>query len=244
MASGFTVDEVDFEAFYQGKSPVEGVEVPFGRVPWDIGEPQPAVVAAADAGQLRGAVLDAGSGTGDNAIFLADRGIAVTGVDGSETAVATARRRAEERGADIDFVHADVTTMDGVPGPFDTVLDSALYHCLDQEERSAYSAALHRVTAPDAELHVFCFADRGEGFRMADSMTVSPADLREHLGAHWDVREIAETEYTTAFTVEELERTGLEALHQAGMTVNPEVASTDERGRIRGRMWHLRAVRR
>ncbi len=243
MTSGFA-DEVDFEAFYQGKSPVEGVQMPLDRVPWDIGEPQPAVIAVADAGQLRGAVLDAGSGTGDNAIFLAERGIAVTGVDGAETAVTTARRRAEERGVHIDFACTDVTTMEGVPGPFDAVLDSALYHCLDQQQRPAYAAALHRVTAPGAELHVFCFADIGEGFRMDESMTTSPDDLREHLGSHWNIQEIAPTEYTVAFTAADFERIGLDNLRQAGMIVNPEVANTDEHGRIRGQMWHLRATRR
>ena len=50
-----------------------------GQAPWDIGRPQPAFVAAA--GRVAGRVLDAGCGTGENALFFAARGHPVTGID-------------------------------------------------------------------------------------------------------------------------------------------------------------------
>jgi methylase of polypeptide subunit release factors len=50
-----------------------------GQAPWDIGRPQPAFVAVAD--RITGAVLDAGCGTGDNALYFAGRGCTVTGID-------------------------------------------------------------------------------------------------------------------------------------------------------------------
>jgi hypothetical protein len=59
------VQDVDFEQLYQGGTPM-------GRkMPWDIGAPQPAVVALADAGEFTGEVLDIGCGLGDNSAFLA-----------------------------------------------------------------------------------------------------------------------------------------------------------------------------
>ena len=42
-----------------------------GPAPWDIGRPQPAIVRLASAGAFAGAVLDAGCGTGENALHLA-----------------------------------------------------------------------------------------------------------------------------------------------------------------------------
>jgi hypothetical protein len=42
-----------------------------GPAPWDIGQPQPAVVRLASEGGFAGAVLDAGCGTGENALHIA-----------------------------------------------------------------------------------------------------------------------------------------------------------------------------
>lgn len=53
------------------------------RAPWDIGRPQRAFVEAADA--IRGRVIDIGCGTGDLALWLAENGRTVTGVDFSKS---------------------------------------------------------------------------------------------------------------------------------------------------------------
>src|SRR5687768_17028320 len=46
--------------------------MPAGKAPWDIGRPQPVFVKAAD--HIIGPILDAGCGTGENALFFAERG--------------------------------------------------------------------------------------------------------------------------------------------------------------------------
>src|SRR5260370_42018717 len=66
--------------------------------PWDIGRPQPAFVRLADEGRLTGRLLDAGSGTGDNAVLAASRGAAVTGIDVAPTALARAPAQTYQRG--------------------------------------------------------------------------------------------------------------------------------------------------
>ena len=48
-----------------------------GKAPWDIGRPQRAFVEVAD--RVTGVILDAGCGTGENALFFAETGHPVLG---------------------------------------------------------------------------------------------------------------------------------------------------------------------
>lgn len=237
----FTVEDVDFDAFYQGRPALKGVEIAFDVVPWDIGEPQPALVALERSGRLRSPLLDAGCGLGENATFLAARGYSVTGFDASTTALGRARERARDRGLDVDFVQADATRLQGLDQRFATVVDSALYHCLGDAERTAYAEALHRVTVPGADLHILCFSDRSEGFRLP-AMQVTQNDLRTHLGRHWDIRAIEPTTFTTAMTAEML-RTYSDTFAALGGHLDLGAVRSDDRGRIVMTVWHLQARR-
>src|SRR3954468_9827098 len=112
-----------------------------GPAPWDIGRPQPAIVRVAAAGGFAGAVLDAGCGTGENALHLASLGLPVLGVDVAETALAMARAKADERELDVEFSAADAFHLDHLGRMFETVLDCALFHTFDGDEQPAYVAS-------------------------------------------------------------------------------------------------------
>jgi SAM-dependent methyltransferase len=131
-----------------------------GPAPWDVG-PQPAVVRLASEGGFAGAVLDAGCGTGENALHVASLGLPVLGVDVAETALAMARAKAAERGLDAEFTTADAFALAGLGRRFDTVLDCGLFHTFDTDERPRYVASLASVTEPTGTLYVLCFSDDG-----------------------------------------------------------------------------------
>ena len=73
-----------------------------GQAPWDIDRPKRVLVDTAD--RTTGSVLDAGCGTGENALFFAGRGCQVTGIDFIEEAINRARRKAAERGLPATFL--------------------------------------------------------------------------------------------------------------------------------------------
>ena len=132
-----------------------------GPAPWDVGRPQPAVVRLAAEGAFAGAVLDAGCGTGENALHVASLGLSVLGVDVAETALAVARAKAAERGIEVGFAVADALALERLGRRFATVLDCGLFHTFDADERPAYVASLASVTEHGGTLYVLCFSDDG-----------------------------------------------------------------------------------
>lgn len=132
-----------------------------GPAPWDIGRPQAEVVRLAAAGAFRGPVLDAGCGTGENALHLAALGLPVLGVEVAETALAMAREKARQRGLDAEFAAADALHLERLDRRFRTVLDCGLFHAFDHDERQQYAASLAAVTEPAGTAYVLCFRDEG-----------------------------------------------------------------------------------
>ena len=132
-----------------------------GPAPWDIGRPQPAIVRLASKGAFAGTVLDAGCGTGENALHVASLGLSVLGVDVAETALAMAREKARARGIKIEFAAVDAFKLDCLRRKFDIVLDCGLFHTFDADERPRYAASLGSVTEHNGTLYVLCFSDIG-----------------------------------------------------------------------------------
>jgi ubiquinone/menaquinone biosynthesis C-methylase UbiE len=132
-----------------------------GPAPWDIDRPQPAIVRVASEGGFAGAVLDAGCGTGENALHVASLGFDVLGVDVAETALTIARQKATDRGIEVEFAAADALKLEGLERTFETVLDCGLLHTFNADERQAYAASVARVTNHDGTLYVLCFSDEG-----------------------------------------------------------------------------------
>lgn len=127
--------------------------------PWEIGEPQPEVIALAEQELIVGDVLDIGCGTGENTLMLVARGHMVWGVDASATALERARRKAAERELEATFVLGSALELDILGEGFHTVIDSALFHVFDDSQREKYLACLRHVMFPGARLFLLCFSD-------------------------------------------------------------------------------------
>jgi SAM-dependent methyltransferase len=171
-----------------------------GTPPWDIGRPQGSLRAVADAGGLRGRVLDAGCGTGEHALMAATLGLDATGIDGSPTAIGLARQKAAERGIDVRFLVGDALDLGSLGEFFDTVIDSGLFHVFDDDDRVRYVDSLRAATAPGGRVYVLCFSDRfppGFGPRR-----VSEEEIRASFSDGWTVEAIDAVGFEVNFSPE------------------------------------------
>jgi SAM-dependent methyltransferase len=242
--------EFDFDALYRGESPLPPNTHPlaalFGDIVfWDIGGPQPAIVDLEADGGFRGRVLDVGCGLGENALYLAGRGHDVTAVDIAPTAIRRAAARAENLELPVEFLVADATMLDGLAGrTFDTFLDWGLYHGFSPEQRRAYAAALYRVAAPDARVHLVGFSDDLPP-ELPPPHRCSAQEIRQILHeAGWAVSRFARTTYTanTAYT-RDLLRHAVALTDATGGDEFVDSLETDEYGRLLLPAWLITADR-
>jgi SAM-dependent methyltransferase len=166
----------DFDALYQGTPP------------WDIGRPQPAIQALAEAGALRGRVLDVGCGTGEHALLAAELGLEAVGIDVARAAIAAATAKARDRGLAVRFQVWDALRLADLGERFDTVVDSGLFHVLDDHDRRAYVAGLAVATRPDGRVYLLCFSDRQPG--ILGPRRVTQDELRTSFTRGWRVESI------------------------------------------------------
>lgn len=155
------------------------------RPPWDIGRPQPAFLALAESGTIRGRVLDAGCGTGEHTLMAAGLGLDATGIDLAANALETARRKAGERGLAVRFLRQDARRLADLGEAYDTVLDCGLFHIFDGPDRTAYVAGLRATLAPGGRYLMLGFSDRAPGASGPHRLT--PDDIATAFAGGWRV---------------------------------------------------------
>lgn len=166
-----------------------------GTPPWDIGRPQPPIMRLAETGQITGRVLDVGCGTGENVLYLAERGFAASGVDGAPTAIRKARAKAKQRGLNASFEVGDALNLAMPERPFDTVIDSGLFHVFSNEDRPRFTESLGRVVRLGGTYFLMCFSDLQPGDW--GPRRVTQTEIRSVFSGSWRVNFIQPSAFET-----------------------------------------------
>jgi SAM-dependent methyltransferase len=166
-----------------------------GTPPWDVGRPQEALAALLRARATRGSLLDAGCGTGENAMCAASLGYESWGIDSAPKAIAKAREKAAARGLSVTFLEHDALQLETLGRTFDTVIDSGLFHVFDDEARARYVASLAAAVRSGGGYFMMCFSDEQPGDW--GPRRVSQAEIRAAFATGWRVDEIRAATFDT-----------------------------------------------
>ncbi len=159
-----------------------------GKPPWDIGRAQREFVYLERTGKISGDVLDVGCGNGDNALFLATRGHQVWGVDSAPTAIAMAKRKAQELGIAATFLVKDALHLSEVGRTFNTVIDSGLFHTLSDPDRPDFVRNVSLVLKRGGTYFMLAFSElepAGYGPRR-----ITQQEIRAAFSEGWWINEI------------------------------------------------------
>jgi SAM-dependent methyltransferase len=155
-----------------------------GFTPWDQHEvPDPLVelIQSLPAGRM----LDIGCGTGSDAIWCANQGWEVTGIDAVSVPIRRATRRAEVAGAKVRFLHANIARIDPAQlgSDYAVLQDIGCFGGLSDADRRRAAATMTAVAAAGARLLMFAFGPGGGGF---GPRRVALPEIRS-LFSVWDV---------------------------------------------------------
>jgi len=114
---------------------------------WEFSYPSPELVAlaAANVPRRNTRVLDVGSGGGIDAIFMAQCGFKVTGVDISAAALKIAEKRAEEAHVEVNWLRGSILELPIEDKSIDFITDRGLFHLIEDCDRPRYASEIFRV---------------------------------------------------------------------------------------------------
>ncbi len=163
------------------------------QAPWDIG-PRDELVRLVESCSIQpGRAIDLGCGTGANAIFLAQHGFEVTGLDFSKAAIEKARQKANAAGAQIRFVVDDLTNLRQVSGKFDFLLDYGVLDDLSLRQRELYVHNMLPLTHPGSQYLLWGFEYPmrwWEKFVPFYDRPFEAGEIAERFGKYFDVVKI------------------------------------------------------
>jgi SAM-dependent methyltransferase len=148
---------------------------------WGAG-PNRFLVAEVD-GLPPGRALDLGCGEGRNAIWLAEHGWQVTGVDFSEIGLDKARRLAADRGVEAAWVRADLLDYQPERGAFDLAI--VMYIQLPAAQLADVMKRASAALAPGGTLlvvgHDLLNLSQGHGGPQNPEVLFTPTDIERDL---------------------------------------------------------------
>ena len=167
--------------------------------PWDIGAPQPAMAALIEKYPPSNPILDIGCGSGDLAIYLAQLGYQVVGIDFVESAIQSAQEKVgslpHETAQLLSFQVADALKPSQLQQMFGTVVDSGFYHLFDPDQCEQLIDEIASILLPNGRFYLHEFAVEFPVPNVPRQVTEDELRARFTVDKGWHMKEIQTVEF-------------------------------------------------
>jgi cyclopropane fatty-acyl-phospholipid synthase-like methyltransferase len=171
----------DWERIYKERSLEE--------IPWHSQKPAEYLIELLSKKKVKiGLALDVCSGAGTNAVYLAQKGFDVTGIDISQTATRYAEKRAEETGVSTrcKFFSGDITKAKLPKNKFDFIFDRGCYHHIPKEDKPKFVKIISNSLKKDGKYFLSCFSDKNPPWEK----NVSRREIIQNFSEYFDFETI------------------------------------------------------
>jgi SAM-dependent methyltransferase len=170
-----------------------------GTPPWDTGRPSSELVRVVAAAKIRpGSAIELGCGAGTNAVWLAQQGFEMTGVDLVPLAIEQANKRAAKSGVKVRFLAADLLKLPDLGEPFDFLFDRGCYHAVRRDDAEGYVRTIDHLLRPGAIGLVL--AGNAKEPHDPGPPVVDEQQLRSELGSRFEIVALEEFRFDTSPT--------------------------------------------
>lgn len=132
---------------------------------WTAGTAGPELVKMVYKKQIKpqSHILEIGCGLGSESIFLAIRGMKVTAIDISDSAIKTAKQLADIYAVNVNWKVENILENKFDKNQFDVITDQGCFHHLTDDERKIYLKQIQRILKPNGMFILRCFSDKIPG---------------------------------------------------------------------------------
>jgi cyclopropane fatty-acyl-phospholipid synthase-like methyltransferase len=167
--------------------------------PWEIGAPQPAMAALLAQHPPTSPVLDVGCGSGDLAIYLAQLGHQVIGIDFVESAIKNAQSKIgalpPETRQLLNFQVADALKPSLLQKKFGAVVDSGFYHLFNPDQCDQLIDEVASILHPAGRYYLHEFAIEFSVPNMPRQITADEFQARFTAEKGWRIQEIQSVQF-------------------------------------------------
>ena len=115
-------------------------------------------------------ILEVGCGPGAHTWYLSREGFSVYSVDGSPTAIATARKRLYSEGLEAELILGDLVELPYPDNNFDGAIDVAAMECNTLENIKRILSEAYRVLRPGGKFFSFAIKVGSYGYGQGDQI--------------------------------------------------------------------------